>query len=286
MLTIHNKEYELKNIDENQLKNWKTDCLNAFPTHKKYQTIYCDPPWSFGSAGSSVQNQATNHYPTESIEKMSKIPVWEVADRDCALFIWVCNPLLPQALELIKNWGFEYKTVFKVWRKTYPNGNNVCVPGWWSRGSTELLLVATKGSPLKNKTTNSEPQEFTSVREGHSVKPDEIRDSVYHFLNVKNRLEMFGRKTVSNWDCWGLECPSFFNEADCISNTEIIDKFRTIGIQCDIGIESQIKSKQKAAKKKSGNSNGGNSNHKPDCGCCVCKNVRLKSQKERELNDS
>ena len=277
MFTIHNKEYDLKTIDKERLETWKLECFDAFPTHKKYQTIYCDPPWSFGSAGSSVQNQAKNHYPTETINSLSKIPVKEVADKNCALFMWVCNPLLPQALQLIGNWGFEYKTVFKVWRKTYPNGNNVCVPGWWSRGSTELLLVSTRGSPLKNKTTNSEPQEFTSIREGHSVKPDEIRDSVYNFLNVENRLEMFGRKTVSNWDVWGLECPNYFHQADCISNTELTEKFRTIGIQCDMEFNPKQRQANSDTGVKKNKGCGGIKNHKADCLCCVCKNKRVKN---------
>jgi N6-adenosine-specific RNA methylase IME4 len=193
-------------LSPEELTEMKSACLKAFPTHKKYDVIYADPPWSFGATGKKIANQAADHYPTMSIEQLSALPVKEISAKNCALFMWVCNPLLPEALELITNWGFKYKTVFKVWTKRTKDGNPVCVPGWWSRGSTEQLLVASKGSPLQNKTTNCERQEFASLRGSHSEKPDEIREAVRNFLMVKDRLELFGRKSVADWDVWGLEC--------------------------------------------------------------------------------
>ncbi len=127
------------------------------------------------------------------------------------LFLWATNPQLGQALDVIKAWGFEYKTVFKVWLKRSQAGAPLLGLGWWSRSSTELVLVATRGSGYMNwKTTHSEPQEYASTRGAHSEKPDAIRDAVKGFLAVPNRLELFARTTTEGFDSWGLETPGFF----------------------------------------------------------------------------
>lgn len=92
-----------------------------------------------------------------------------------------------------------------VWRKTNADGTPVCSPGWWSRSSCEFLLVGTKGSNiLKHKTTNSERQEYASVREGHSAKPAAITQAVADFLDVPGpRIELWARRSHPLFDSWG-----------------------------------------------------------------------------------
>ena len=130
-----------------------------------------DPPWQYNTMYANLQGVAP--YPTMGWEELADLPVGDLADPDkCALFMWATAPLIHKAIGLMEHWGFVYKTVFKVWRKTNADGSPVCTPGWWSRSSCEFLLVGTKGSNiLKHKTTNSERQEYASVREGHSAKP-------------------------------------------------------------------------------------------------------------------
>ena len=263
MISIHNTLQDIKTLDENTLKQ----CKDMFPSHKKDEVIYADPPWEYGSAGQSISNQCSVKYPTMNIEKLKKLPLREISSKDCALFLWTTNPKLPDALELIKHWGFDYKTVFKVWRKLNANGTPVCVPGWWSRSSTELVLVASKGTPLKHwKTSNNEPQEYSSIREHHSAKPSEIRDIVYDFLNCNNRIELFARSKDTRWDSWGLEIPGFFYECDCISNVILCNSTRTVGTQCCLEVVHVKKGKKPSYI----------SNHKPDCSCCICKKIRLR----------
>ena len=138
MLAINNSHHDLANLTQEQVNRWTQDCLRAFPTDKKYDVIYADPPWTFGKKG-NMCNQAHLHYPTMTLDELADLPVNDITKKDCALFLWACSPLLPQAIELMSRWGFTYKTVFKVWTKRFPNGNPVNVPGWWSRPSTELL---------------------------------------------------------------------------------------------------------------------------------------------------
>ena len=245
-----------------------TTPLDAFPLHKMYQCLYVDPPWTYGSAGPTIQNQCTDHYPTMDLEELKALPIGEIADKESVLFLWATNPQLPKAFALIEAWGFDYKTVFKVWRKTNKDGTPVCVPGWWSRSSTELLLCAAKGSPLtKWKTSNNEPQEYASVRGAHSEKPEEIREMVKNFLNVERRIEIFARHVVTDWDAWGNDIDGYFRENTGISSTELFEFKRSLGTQCT---PLEIPARKKSCKSGSGGTKG----HKPDCMCFICKKKR------------
>lgn len=163
-----------------------------------------DPPWQYNTMYQNLQGVAP--YPTMSWEELADLPVGKLADpKMCALFCWATGPLIHKTIALMEHWGFEYKTVMKVWRKTNADGSPVCNPGWWSRSSCEFLLVGTKGANiLKYKTTNSERQEYASVREGHSAKPGAITQAVADFLAVPGpRIELWARDSHPLFDSWG-----------------------------------------------------------------------------------
>ena len=82
---------------------------------EKYPIIYADPPWRYSAK--KVQGAAENHYPTMSIDELCTLPVAEIAAKDIALFMWATFPQLPEALRLIRAWGFTYKSVAFVWLK-------------------------------------------------------------------------------------------------------------------------------------------------------------------------
>ena len=85
-----------------------------------------------------------------SIEKLCALPVSEIAEKDCALFLWATFPQLKEALQLIKAWGFQYKTVAFVWLKTNKKaGTWFYGLGFWTRGNAEICLLATKGHPKR-----------------------------------------------------------------------------------------------------------------------------------------
>ena len=132
---------------------------------KKYKIIYADPPWRY--ARSKVQGAAEKHYPTMSIEELCALPVKEIADKDCILFLWATFPQLKEALQLIKAWGFTYKSVAFVWLK-----QNRKSPTWfyglgfWTRGNAEICLLATKGHPKRQ---SNKPQ-LQRGRHAHSLK--------------------------------------------------------------------------------------------------------------------
>lgn len=185
------------------------ECMLKLPMHKKYQCLYLDPPWQYSN---KTHKGCTNqHYETMTIDDLKKMRVNDLADKDCMLFMWATGPMLEESFGIIKAWNFKFKTLYKVWTKRCKNGNVAIKPGWYSRPSVELLLVATKGkNALKYKTTCAERQEFASIPGKHSEKPEEIRQSVKNFLNVPNRLELFARTTCDGFDSWGLDIPGYF----------------------------------------------------------------------------
>ena len=82
---------------------------------KKYKIIYADPPWSYQDKG--CNGTMAEHYNGMSIKDLCNMPVNELADKDCVLFLWATYPLLPEALKLIKAWGFTYKSIAFQWVK-------------------------------------------------------------------------------------------------------------------------------------------------------------------------
>lgn len=114
----------------------------------KYQIIYADPPWKYDrSKGEGV---AERYYPTMSVSELSELPIAELADKDAVLFMWATFPKLNEALQLIKAWGFKYKTVAFVWLKQNKSGIGWFYGlGFWTRGNAEICLLATKGKPKR-----------------------------------------------------------------------------------------------------------------------------------------
>lgn len=172
----------------------------------KYGIIYADPPWRYER--NKVQGAAEKHYPTMSIDELCALPVAELAARDCALFLWATFPQLPEALRLIKAWGFRFKTVAFVWIK-----RNRKSPSWfygmgyWTRSNAEICLLATKGHPKRQ--SAGVHQLIISPIEQHSKKPDEARDKILALVGDNlPRVELFARQKAPGWDAWGNEIAS------------------------------------------------------------------------------
>lgn len=110
-----------------------------------YQIIYADPPWSYNQRG---RGAAENHYETMSIDDLEQLPVERLAAQNAVLFLWATMPLLPEALDLGRAWGFEYKTCAFTWIKHYePSGKPAMGGGMWTRANAELCLLFVRGEP-------------------------------------------------------------------------------------------------------------------------------------------
>ena len=171
-------------------------------TIQKYQVIYADPPWDYQQC--RLSGSAKKHYPTMRIEELCALPVAEIADRDCALFLWATFPQLPEALRLIQAWGFMYKTVAFVWLKQNRKALTWFYGlGFWTRSNAEICLLATKGHPKRQ--SAGIHQLVISPVEQHSKKPDEVREKIAALMGDVPRIELFARQQTPGWDVWGNE---------------------------------------------------------------------------------
>ena len=172
---------------------------------KKYSIIYADPPWRYEMK--KGQGVAENHYSTMGIEEICSLPVQEICEKDCALFLWVTFPQLPEAFRVIKAWGFRYKNTAFLWLKQNKSGRGWYFGlGFWTRGNAEICLLATKGHPKRK--SNRVHQFIISPLREHSRKPDEARKKIVELIGDLPRIELFAREKTDGWDAWGNEIAS------------------------------------------------------------------------------
>lgn len=172
---------------------------------RKFNILYADPPWKYER--NKVQGAAENHYPTMSIEQLCALDVEKITDENCTLFLWSTFPFLPEALRLIKAWGFTYKTTAFVWLKlNRKNKDWFFGLGFWTRGNSEICLLATKGKPQRKSAKVS--QLIISPIDKHSKKPDIVREKIVELMGDLPRIELFARQTTPGWEVFGNEVKS------------------------------------------------------------------------------
>lgn len=178
------------------------------PLDKKYPVILADPAWDFKTNVTKNGRHVTKHYNTMSFEAIKNLPVADLSADDAILFLWVTNPLLNRATEIIETWGFRYKTVGFTWIKQNKKSNGLFRGmGYYTRANAEHCLIGTRGKVLPRKSKSVEQLIFAPRRE-HSRKPDEI----YHRIEALYDgpyLELFSRSSKPGWTLWGDEVGKF-----------------------------------------------------------------------------
>lgn len=178
--------------------------INIYNTDKKYNIIYADPPWSYKDKALAGNRGACCKYDVMNIDDIKNLPIKNIMNDDCILFMWVTMPKLNECFDVIKAWGFEYKTVGFVWIKKNKKSDSLFWGmGRWTRANAEVCLIATKGKP-KRESAKVHSVIMSKIRE-HSRKPDETRDRIIELCGDLPRIELFARQEVEGWDCWGNE---------------------------------------------------------------------------------
>lgn len=168
---------------------------------KKYSIIYADPPWQYKENWGNGSNEHT--YPTMKFPDICRLPIKDITDKQAHLYLWVTNPFIQEGLELVKAWGFEYKTLI-TWVKTYKDGTPEMGMGYYFRSCTEHLIFATKGNKkILNKITKNMFMEVNPRL--HSQKPGSVRDMIVRCSGDIPRIELFARQKAPGWDSWGNE---------------------------------------------------------------------------------
>lgn len=168
----------------------------------RYQIIYADPPWQYADKG--CNGNAEGHYSTMSLSEIKALPIATLAADDAVLLMWATWPLLPEAIAVIAAWGFRYKSIGFLWvKKNKSDCGHFFGLGRWTRGNSEVCLLATRGKPKRVNAAVSQLC-FEPLTQ-HSAKPDEIRHRIVELLGDVPRIELFARQRVSGWAAFGNE---------------------------------------------------------------------------------
>lgn len=172
---------------------------------KKYQIIYADPPWQYRVYSKKGDcSSAENYYTTMALKDIQSLPVKEIADSDCILFLWVTFPCLLEGLSVMKAWGFQYKTCAFTWVKRNKKADSFFTGlGFWTRANAEICLLGTKGHPKRISKSVSQICDARIME--HSKKPPEIRERIVKLCGDIPRIELFARQQVEGWDALGNE---------------------------------------------------------------------------------
>lgn len=157
--------------------------------------VYADPPWDIQQSGSLG---AERHYNLMTVDRIKAMPVSKLVKANAACFLWTTNAALPDALEVLKCWGFTYKGYY-FWGKLQMG------LGQYFRNATEVMLLGIKGKmPVDFR---GQPNWNLLPRQDHSHKPEEVYAIIERLYQNRNYIELFARKRHhdKNWRIWGNE---------------------------------------------------------------------------------
>jgi|TARA_R100001460_G_scaffold25572_1_gene51487 N6-adenosine-specific RNA methylase IME4 len=178
--------------------------MNNLP-NKKYQIIYADPPWTYNNfqGKGKSHGDVSAHYKTLSLNQIKQLPINQISDDNCILFLWVTYPNLIEGIEVLKSWQFVYKTVAFTWVKTNKKGSFYSGLGFYTNSNCEICLIGRKGK-FKRHSKKVKQLVIDNLRE-HSRKPDCVRDRIVELCGDLPRIELFARQKTPGWDVWGNE---------------------------------------------------------------------------------
>lgn len=171
-----------------------------------YSTILADPPWRFDNRTGKMapEHQRLLRYPTMDLQEICEIPVSQVAAANSHLYLWVPNALLAEGLQVMRQWGFTYKSNlvwYKVRKDGGPDGRGV---GFYFRNVTELVLFGVRGQMRTLAPGRRQTNIIVTQKREHSRKSDQIYD-IIEDCSPGPYLELFARFRREGWNQWGNE---------------------------------------------------------------------------------
>jgi N6-adenosine-specific RNA methylase IME4 len=186
--------------------------LLQFVGERRFKTVLADPPWRFINRTGKVapEHRRLSRYGTMTVEEVAALPVGQIVDSTAHLYLWIPNALLPEGLQVMRAWGFGYKSNI-VWHKLRKDGgSDGRGVGFYFRNVTELLLFGTRGKNARTLAPGRRQVNYIGTRKReHSRKPDEQYD-VIEACSPSPFLELFARGVRSNWVTWGDQADSLY----------------------------------------------------------------------------
>jgi len=176
---------------------------------ERFRTVLADPPWRFQNRTGKMapEHRRLSRYGTMSLDEIMELPVAQIVQDRAHLYLWVPNALILEGLEVMRRWGFTYKTNL-IWYKTRkdggPDGRGV---GFYFRNVTEMILFGVRGTHNRTLGPGRTQTNIIVVRKReHSRKPDE-QYALIERCSPGPYLEMFARHDHEGWERWGNESP-------------------------------------------------------------------------------
>lgn len=187
----------------------------------KFGTILADPPWQFKNRTGKMapEHKRLMRYPTMTFEEIMELPIAQLALPKSHLYLWVPNALIQEGLEVMKRWGFTYKTNliwYKIRKDGGPDGRGV---GFYFRNVTEIILFGTRGHLRTGAQGRRQVNIIESRKREHSRKPDELY-TVIEKCSPSPYLELFARHERKGWAQWGNDFCSDENRLYLVSDSE------------------------------------------------------------------
>ena len=193
---------------------WAADSaqdLLGFSEGRRFHTILADPPWQFANRTGKMapEHRRLSRYATMQLPEIKALPVASIVEEPAHLYLWVPNALLPEGIEVLRSWGFEYKSNI-VWHKIRKDGgSDGRGVGFYFRNVTELVLFGVRGKNARTLAPGRRQVNLVaSQKREHSRKPDELYD-VIEGCSRGPYLELFARNTRKNWAAWGNESTDY-----------------------------------------------------------------------------
>ena len=170
----------------------------------KFGTILADPPWQFMNRTGKIapEHKRLSRYSTMKLQEIMELPIPQLARDRSHLYLWVPNALILEGLEVMKRWGFMYKTNliwYKVRKDGGPDGRGV---GFYFRNVTEIVLFGVRGSRRTKRAGRRQVNILLTRKREHSRKPDELYPIIEE-CSPGPYLELFARHKQKNWTQWG-----------------------------------------------------------------------------------
>lgn len=178
---------------------------------RQFGTVLADPPWRFTNRTGKMapEHRRLSRYGTMDLPEIMALPVATVLAPMAHLYLWVPNALLPEGLQVMRAWGFEYKSNI-VWHKIRKDGgSDGRGVGFYFRNVTELVLFGVRGRNARTEAPGRRQVNLLATRKReHSRKPDEFYDIV-EACSRGPYLELFARGTRPGWMGWGNQAEEY-----------------------------------------------------------------------------
>lgn len=199
---------DIKNATPAEVEAWfakfaAIDLLEQAP--QTFGTIYADPPWRFTNRTGKMapEHKRLRRYPTMSFEEIAELPVARIAKPSAHLYLWVPNALVAEGLDVLRRWGFTYKSNiiwYKVRKDGGPDRRGV---GFYFRNVTEMCLFGVRGTNIRTRTRGrTQPNIVISQKTFHSRKPAEMYEIIEE-CSYGPFIELFSRSEREGWTMWG-----------------------------------------------------------------------------------